>query len=72
MDYGFRSVELEQIVAFTFVGNLRSRKVMERLGMTHTPKDDYEHPSLPEGHPIRAHVLYRMNRGAWLRDVPVT
>jgi RimJ/RimL family protein N-acetyltransferase len=66
MDYGFRSVGLEQIVSFTFVGNLRSRKVMERLGMTRTPEDDFEHPRLPEGHRIRPHVLYRIKRGAWI------
>jgi RimJ/RimL family protein N-acetyltransferase len=66
MDYGFRSVGLEQIVSFTFVGNLRSRKVMERLGMTRTAEDDFEHPRLPAGHRLRPHVLYRMNRGAWV------
>lgn len=68
MDYGFRSVELEQIVSFTVVENLRSRKVMERLGMTHKPEDDFEHPGLPEGHRLRPHVFYRMNREAWLRE----
>jgi RimJ/RimL family protein N-acetyltransferase len=66
MDYGFRTVGLEEIVSFTFVENLRSRRVMERLGMTHSPADDFDHPRLPEGHRIRPHVLYRMNREAWM------
>jgi RimJ/RimL family protein N-acetyltransferase len=65
MDHGFRSVGLEEIVSFTFVGNIRSRKVMERLGMTHSPDDDFEHPRLAEEHPRRPHVLYRMNRVEW-------
>jgi len=34
--------------------------VMERLGMTHDPADDFEHPLVPPGHPIRSHVLYRL------------
>ena len=67
MDYGFRSAGLPEIVSFTFVGNLRSRRVMERIGMTRNPEDDFEHPRLPEGHRIRPHVLYRMNREAWVR-----
>ena len=48
-----------EIVSFTTVGNWRSRRVMEKLGMTHDPRDDFDHPRLPEGHPLRRHVLYR-------------
>jgi RimJ/RimL family protein N-acetyltransferase len=33
--------------------------VMEKLGMAHDPADDFDHPHLPEGHPLRRHVLYR-------------
>jgi RimJ/RimL family protein N-acetyltransferase len=65
LDYGFQIAGLEEIVSFTFVGNLRSRRVMERLGMTYSAEDDFEHPRLSEGHRLRSHVLYRMNRGAW-------
>jgi hypothetical protein len=36
--------------------------VMERLGMVHNPADDFDHPLLPAGHPLRRHVLYRMTR----------
>jgi hypothetical protein len=39
---------------------------MERLGMTRSPEDDFEHPSLPAGHPLRPHVLYRLSRATWL------
>lgn len=50
------------IVAFTATGNHRSRRVMEKLGMTDNPADDFEHPRVPEGHPLRPHVLYRLTR----------
>jgi len=63
--HGFETLGLEEVVSFTVPVNLRSQRVMERLGMTHSPADDFEHPSLPEGHPLRPHVLYRLSRTAW-------
>ncbi len=60
--YGFEELNLDGIVSFTVPGNLRSRRVMEKLGMTHDPRDDFDHPRLPEGHPMRRHVLYRLHR----------
>jgi RimJ/RimL family protein N-acetyltransferase len=62
LDYGFNKLGLEQIVSFTVPANLGSRRVMEKLGMTHDPHDDFDHPKLPEGHSLRRHVLYRINR----------
>jgi len=50
---------LDEVLSFTTVGNVRSRAVMERLGMTHT--QDFDHPLLPEGDPLRRHVLYRLS-----------
>jgi len=38
---------------------------MERLGMTHDPGDDFDHPNVPEGSPLRRHLLYRLSRAAW-------
>jgi ribosomal-protein-alanine N-acetyltransferase len=60
--FGFDELGLEQIVSFTAVGNLRSRAVMVRIGMTHDPAEDFDHPALPEGHALRRHVLYRLPR----------
>lgn len=60
--YGFERIGLGEIVAFTVPENARSRAVMERLGMTRTDRDDFDHPSLPEGHRLRRHVLYRIGR----------
>ena len=50
LDYGFQVAGQEEIVSFTFVGNLRSRRVMERLGMTYSAGEDFEHPRLAPGH----------------------
>jgi RimJ/RimL family protein N-acetyltransferase len=63
----FEQLGLEELVSFTVPGNLRSRHVMEKLGMTHDPADDFEHPNLPSGHPMRRHVLYRLKRESWAR-----
>jgi RimJ/RimL family protein N-acetyltransferase len=64
--YGFEVVGLDQIVSFTVPANVRSRAVMEKLGMTHDPSDDFDHPSLAEGHPLRRHVLYRLKAAAFI------
>jgi RimJ/RimL family protein N-acetyltransferase len=62
--YGFDDLGLDEIVSFTTVANARSRRVMERLGMTRDPADDFDHPLLAEDDPIRPHVLYRLRRDA--------
>ena len=59
---GFGRLGLGAIVAFTVPGNWRSRRVMARLGMTHDPADDFDHPRLPAISPLRRHVLYRLQR----------
>jgi RimJ/RimL family protein N-acetyltransferase len=60
LDFGFEVAGLDEIVAFTTERNIRSRRVMERLGMTRDPGDDFEHPRVPVGSPLRPHVLYRI------------
>jgi RimJ/RimL family protein N-acetyltransferase len=60
LDFGFRWLGAREILSFTVPANVRSRWVMEKLGMTHAPEDDFDHPLLPEGHPLRRHVLYRL------------
>ena len=63
--YGFEVVGLDQILSWTATTNAPSQAVMQRIGMTHDPGDDFDHPRLPEGHPLRRHVLYRMPRARW-------
>ncbi len=62
--HAFESLQFEELVSFTVPANLRSRRVMEKLGMTHDPLDDFDHPNLPPGHPFRWHVLHRLRRQA--------
>ena len=58
--FGFEALGLAEIVSFTVPANVRSRRVMEKLGMRHDPAGDFEHPLLPPGHRLRRHVLYRL------------
>ncbi len=60
--FGFETLRLEEVVSFTVPLNTRSRGVMERIGMTHNPADDFDHPRFPPGHRLRRHVLYRLSR----------
>lgn len=62
----FERLRLPEVVAFTVPANQPSRAVMERMGMRRNPADDFQHPNLPDGHPLRAHVLYRLARERWL------
>ncbi len=62
--FAFESLSLDQIVSFTTAANIRSRRVMEKLGMTHDPSDDFDHPLLI-GHPLQRHVLYRIELQRW-------
>jgi RimJ/RimL family protein N-acetyltransferase len=63
--FGFESAGLTEIVSMTAVGNVRSRAVMERLGMSHDRDDDFDHPRVPDGHPLERHVLYRLTVERW-------
>ena len=63
--FGFGDRALEEIVAFTVPANIPSRRVMGRLGMRRLPSDDFEHPAIADGHPLRSHVLYRLRRADW-------
>jgi ribosomal-protein-alanine N-acetyltransferase len=56
----FEVLRLPEIVAFSVAGNARSRAVMRCLGMTHELADDFEHPEIAVGSPLRRHVLYRL------------
>ncbi len=63
--FGFESAGLDSVVSFTAPENIRSIRVMVKLGMTHDAADDFDHPNLPEGHALRRHVLYRLHRKEW-------
>ena len=63
LHHGFNTLGLTQIVSFTSSANIRSQRVMTKLGMTHDPDDDFDHPGLAEHSPLRRHVLYRIDAG---------
>jgi len=63
-DFAFNELAAPRIVAFTVPANMPSRAVMERLGMTRVADGDFDHPNLSEGHPLRRHVLYAIDRPA--------
>jgi RimJ/RimL family protein N-acetyltransferase len=62
LDYGFGPLGLDEIVSFTATVNLPSQRVMQKLGMRHSRADDFEHPNIEPGHPLRHHALYRIAR----------
>jgi ribosomal-protein-alanine N-acetyltransferase len=63
--HAFLSLGLPALVSFTVPANIRSRRVMEKIGMTRDPREDFDHLLLPEGHPLRRHLLYRLDRATW-------
>jgi ribosomal-protein-alanine N-acetyltransferase len=64
--HGFEVQRLLELVSFTVPANLRSIRVMEKQGMTHDPREDFDHPFIPVGHPLQRHVLYRLKRDRWM------
>jgi RimJ/RimL family protein N-acetyltransferase len=66
--YGFERLGLPEIVSFTVPANVRSRRVMEKLGMKYS--EDFEHPRIEAGDPRRRHVLYRLARAEWTTAHP--
>jgi RimJ/RimL family protein N-acetyltransferase len=62
LEHAFAVLGWDEVVAMTAVQNVRSQRVMDRLGMTRDPSDDFEHPKVREGSPLRRHVLYRLRR----------
>jgi RimJ/RimL family protein N-acetyltransferase len=65
LNYSFQTLKLEEVVSYAVSGNLRSRRVMEKINMRHDHAGDFDHPLLPVGHSLRRHVLYRLRRSEW-------
>lgn len=62
--------KMESIISFTALSNLRSQRVMQRLGMTRL--QEFDHPALPTGHPLRRHVLYMIRTNGYAETEPET
>jgi len=68
LHFAFEQLELPQVLAFTVPANLPSQALMERLGMQRDPAEDFLHPLLPKNHPLRPHVLYRLELAEWMKQ----
>ncbi|WP_421851512.1 GNAT family N-acetyltransferase [Novosphingobium sp.] len=62
LEWAWKHLPVPAIMAITNLGNTRSRGLMERLGMIRYPAEDFNHPELAEGDPLRPHILYRIHR----------
>lgn len=62
LDYGFQRLGLNEIVSMTATSNIRSMRVMERIGMTRDRSEDFDHPLVDANHPLCRHVLYRITK----------
>lgn len=66
--YAFTELNLSEIISFAVVTNFKSRRVMEKIGLHYSEKDDFDHPELEEKSPLRRHVLYRLTRNDYLTN----
>jgi RimJ/RimL family protein N-acetyltransferase len=62
LKFAFEEIALDEVISFTAVTNVKSRRVMEKIGLVRDAEGDFDHPGVPEGSPLRAHVLYRITR----------
>jgi RimJ/RimL family protein N-acetyltransferase len=67
----FGQLGLDELVSFATIGNLSSQRVMQRIGMTRDPSEDFDHPRVDHG-PVRRHVLYRLSKTKWERGRATT
>ena len=63
----FERIGLDEIVSMTSMPNKNSMRVMEKIGMTYDPLDNFQHPLVEEGHRLKEHVLYRIKKSDWIR-----
>ncbi|MFT5170330.1 MAG: RimJ/RimL family protein N-acetyltransferase, partial [Candidatus Marinamargulisbacteria bacterium] len=65
LDHGFNRLQLQEVVSFTTKSNMRSQRVMEKIGPKHTSEDDFDHPKLDADSPLSRHVLYRLTKNQY-------
>lgn len=66
LGFAFEQLGLDEVISFTAASNHKSQRVMHKIGLTRVVDGDFDHPSVPDGSPLRAHVLYRVGRDEWL------
>ncbi len=60
--FAFQTLHRSEVIAMTAKINVRSQRVMQRLGMAYDPGDDFDNPRVADGSPLRPHVLFRIAR----------
>ena len=65
--YAFHVLDLPEVVSLTVVNNIKSRRVMEKIGLTHNPDDHFDHPKVPDDSPLKQHVLYRLTKAEFIQ-----
>lgn len=68
LEFAFRELQLEEIVSFTSIINIKSEAVMKRLSMINT-NCNFLHPKIPDNHQLREHILYKINKNQWLQKI---
>ena len=71
LDFAFNKLNLDKVYSFTSGENIKSRAVMERIGMVNINKN-FEHPIIPKGHALREHVLYQITQNEWQKNKKLT
>ncbi len=69
LEIGFNEFQLDEIVSMTVIDNIKSQNVMQKIGMTRTIDDDFMHPNLPTEHKFAKHVLYRISKKQYCKDI---
>jgi RimJ/RimL family protein N-acetyltransferase len=64
LSWAWRNLDRASIAGVTVAANVRSRALMERLGMIREPGGDFDHPELSSRDPLRRHIFYRIGRPA--------
>ncbi|MCA3017601.1 MAG: GNAT family N-acetyltransferase [Rhodocyclaceae bacterium] len=65
MNFAFDELHLPEVVAMSVKTNTPSHQVMQRLGMTHDPSADFDHPRVPADWPLKTHILHRISPATW-------
>jgi RimJ/RimL family protein N-acetyltransferase len=66
LKFAFDKLNLKEIISFTAMNNLRSRRVMEKIGLNYVVNGDFNIPSLPVEHKLSKHVLYKLSKKEYL------
>lgn len=62
--FAWRDLRAGSVIGYTSAINAPSRRAMAAAGMTEVADAAFEDDTVPEGDPLRPHVLYRIDRPA--------